>query len=912
MIPSLSWYLSISALGWLVFPLAYRLLPALPDRGYIFSRSLGWLLWAYTFWLLASLQVLPNTLGGVWAALLPLAGGTAWALSKSSPAEMVSWLRLHSRLVLFVEILFFLSFSAMALVRAANPEILGTEKPMELAFINAILSSPGFPPHDPWLSGHAISYYYFGYVMVAALARLTGVPGDIAFNLGVALVFALSALGAYGVVYSLLARLRASRGDSPRPAWRVYALLGPLFVLLVSNAEGFLELLHARGLFWKESAPGQLVSGFWRWLDMRELSQPPSQPVGWLPGRFLWWWRASRVVQDYDFAGNWKEVINEFPVFTFILSDLHPHVLAMPFAFLAMALALNVFYGGGSGSAGWLRRSLDRRTIAWIAVLLLLAGMGSLWVAANSLSLKVGALAAVCLLGGGVLLISQLPHLRQHGSQAFTQAGLGWLDVGVPLHLDRGYFVLSCVSLGGLAFLNTWDYPFYIALFATAYVLARRGQKSGRAFDEGEDQPGEVKTLSFFELAGDFIKLSLVVSISGFVLYLPFYMGFSSQAGGVLPNLVYPTRGAHLWVMFATLLLPLIFYLLYLWRSGEGELNWKGFGLAGGITLGLIAFTLVLTLVILLVPLASQAFLNSLTAPGGAELVREAFLRRLTSPGGWVTLFLLLGFILALLWGRKTASASSQHTRRTPSPHDYALLLITLGTLLVYVPEFIYLRDFFGYRINTIFKFYYQAWLIWGVAAAFGVAVVLESLRGAWGLIYRLGLAIVLAIGLTYTVLGFWTKTNGFKPPGGFSLDGTAYLERGSPDEFATIAWLREAPAGVVAEAVGGSYSAYGRVSMLSGKPTVLGWDFHEFQWRGGGDLLGSRQSDIQRLYCTNDWSEAEEIISQYDIRYVFIGRLERSTYNSDRCPGGLDEWKFQRNLALVFQQGEASIYAVP
>ena len=58
----------------------------------------------------------------------------------------------------------------MAFVRAANPEILGTEKPMELAFINAILRSPAFPPHDPWLSGYAISYYYFGYVLVAMLA----------------------------------------------------------------------------------------------------------------------------------------------------------------------------------------------------------------------------------------------------------------------------------------------------------------------------------------------------------------------------------------------------------------------------------------------------------------------------------------------------------------------------------------------------------------------------------------------------------------------------------------------------------------------------------------------------------------------------------------------------------------------
>jgi len=239
-------------------------------------------------------------------------------------------------------------------------------------------------------------------------------------------------------------------------------------------------------------------------------------------------------------------------------------------------------------------------------------------------------------------------------------------------------------------------------------------------------------------------------------------------------------------------------------------------------------------------------------------------------------------------------------------------LLILLGTLLVYGPEFVYLRDFFGYRINTIFKFYYQAWLLWGTAAAFGVVVLLRALKGVWGVFYKVSLIILLAVGLTYTGLGFWTKTNGLQPPDGFSLDGTAHLQLGSPEEVNAITWLREATPGVLAEAVGGSYTAYGRVSMLSGKPTILGWEFHEFQWRGGGDLLGSRLVDVQRLYCTNDWEEAQSILELYDIRYVFIGNLERISYTKEKCSGGLDELKFQRHLAQVFQQGSVTIYAVP
>ncbi len=110
-------------------------------------------------------------------------------------------------MIVIVEVLFFLAFAAWAFVRASNPniEVSGGEKTMELAFINAILRSPTFPPHDPWLSGYAISYYYFGYVMTAMLAKATGTLGSVAHNLMSALIFALSFIGAYGILYNLLA-----------------------------------------------------------------------------------------------------------------------------------------------------------------------------------------------------------------------------------------------------------------------------------------------------------------------------------------------------------------------------------------------------------------------------------------------------------------------------------------------------------------------------------------------------------------------------------------------------------------------------------------------------------------------------------------------------------------------------------
>ena len=126
--------------------------------------------------------------------------------------------------------------------------------------------------------------------------------------------------------------------------------------------------------------------------------------------------------------------------------------------------------------------------------------------------------------------------------------------------------------------------------------------------------------------------------------------------------------------------------------------------------------------------------------------------------------------------------------------------------------------------------------------------------------------------------------------------------------------WLSEAPPGVVAEAVGGSFTTFGRISAHSGQPAVLGWEFHEMQWRGGSELLGSRRADIERLYCTPSWSEARLVLDQYEIRYVVVGLKERIEYaqGSSSCPTGLSETKFMRHLPAAFEQGDVRIYEIP
>jgi YYY domain-containing protein len=852
-----SWYLTVTLLGWLAFPLVYRLYPALADRGYSLSRAVGLLVWGYLFWLLTSLRLSQNDVGGLLLGLLVLAGLSIWALRSferrhgdevnpfGNLSILVGWVRHNRRLILSVEGLFLVAFAFLAFVRASNPELTSAEKPMELMFINAILRSPTFPPRDAWLSGYAISYYYFGYVMTAMLAKLTGVPGSAAHNLMTALIFALGAIGSYGLLYNLLSsRHQAAKETENVHQFAVYdtraSFLAPLFLLIVSNAEGFLEVLHRLGLFWSAN-----TSAFWTWLDIKDLSQPPAPTPGWIPDRYLWWWRASRVISDYDLSGGFKEIIDEFPFFSFLHADLHPHVLAIPFSLLAVGAALNLFLGGWRGELN---------------------------------------------LFGFSLRINLL--------------GFGFLGL----------------LLGGLAFLNTWDILIAAVLIVGVYVLSR-------VRESGWD----------WERAEDVLALGIPLGILSFLLYLPFYTGFSSQLGGVLPNLVYPTRGAHLWVMLVTLLLPLYAYLIYLWRAEKLTGRWR---LAIWLSLGLVMLLWAISWIVglgirLAAPDVGNLFLQMQGVADMGTLFVQAGLKRLSNIGSLLTLLAVLIPALALLLSReRRLETAEEDTSVDQAPLEsstvFVLLLILLGTLLLIGPEFLYLRDQFGSRINTVFKFYYQAWMVWSLAASYGIVVLAQKLRAGWNVTFQAGLVLLLLVGLSYPVLSIFDRTGNFRLDRAlilintlqtspdesaqlvarqelaslWTLDYFDMFQRQNPDEAAAIRWLKSAPDGILAEAIGGSYSAYGRVSTLTGLPTVLGWPGHESQWRGGYEEQGSRQGDIETLYATADWQTARDILARYNIRYVFVGNLERGL--------PLQEEKFMSHMRLAFQQGNVAVYEAP
>jgi uncharacterized membrane protein len=244
-----------------------------------------------------------------------------------------------------------------------------------------------------------------------------------------------------------------------------------------------------------------------------------------------------------------------------------------------------------------------------------------------------------------------------------------------------------------------------------------------------------------------------------------------------------------------------------------------------------------------------------------------------------------------------------QNTLETAYPPAilYLLILIGAGALIVLVPEFIYLRDQFGTRMNTIFKFYYQGWLLWSIAAAVGTVVVFQKSDGVIGALLRIGIGIALGIGLLYPAIGIDATTRGVQLSD-LQLDGNHYLKMYQTDDELAMKWLSQSPPGVIAESVGGSYSAHARMSTHTGYPTIIGWTPHEGQWGRGPVEFGSRIEDVTTLYQTNLWEEAQIILNRYQVRYIVIGSLERSTYT-------VNELKFTNNLPIVYQNNSVTIY---
>lgn len=335
------WLFTIEALGLLALPVAFALFPALRDRGFGFAKPLGMLMLAYPVWVLGSAHFPLGPRATAALVFVALAVAAA-ALARRMWPELVDFVRREWRLLLATEAVFLVVFVLWALLRAGMPGIGHTEQPMDFAFLNASMIAPVFPPEDPWLSGHGISYYYFGYLTMGLPGVLAGIPSGFVYNLALALLPALAAMGVISLVGSVAVRM----GATLRTAFGV-GLLGALMLGFFGNLEGVLEMLRAWGVG---------SEGFWQAVGIKGLDAPAAG-ASFFPTDHWWWWRSSRVIDTVVAGVSLDPTIHEYPFFSWFLGDLHAHVMSMPFVLLILGFCYVLLADDTPlGDAWWRRR----------------------------------------------------------------------------------------------------------------------------------------------------------------------------------------------------------------------------------------------------------------------------------------------------------------------------------------------------------------------------------------------------------------------------------------------------------------------------------------------------------------------------------------------------------------------------
>ena len=793
MLDALRWLITVELIGLAAFPLAFYLLPRLADRGFTLSKPLGILLVSYLFWVFG-LAHIPTVQPTAIALVLLMAAASAYIAYRNLD-DLRDFVTREWRTLVIAEVIFLVFFIGWTLFRSYDPFINHTEQPMDLALLSASINSQVGHPEDPWLRGEPVSYYYFGYWMMGALSQISAIQSHISYNLALALIPAMSAMGIFGIVFNMV-RMDIARMDKARRNLAIIAgIAAALFLVVVSNLEGVLEFMRLNGMG---------SQGFYDWIRINDLPGPIDMPPqSWTPPDFWWWFHASRVINTFDGMHFIDNTIQEFPFFSFLLGDMHPHVMSIPFIALFVGIALNIYR---LPSDFWRNY---RSVYPYVIVL------------------------------------------------------------------------TAALVLGGLGFNNLWDMPTFAALLIGILAL--------KAYREGSDIPQSI-ALAFF-------PVGLAILALAALMYSPYLLDINAGVNGIGVVITH-TRAIHMfivWGLFLTAITP--FLLATFWQTTV-QRDWA----AQTLTAGALAFAPWL--------LWTLAYLPS---DGSIEEVISRFIGILP-----LTALVAIGVYNALYLARQENEGGRL----------FATILAVLGLGLIIGSEFLFIRDFFNNRGNTVFKLYYQAWILLAAASAFAVYYWLSTIqsRTGWRATFSYVWAaafVLLLIGSLYYPLAA-AKTKPDTPYAGPTLDGLSFVQQNSPAEYDAIAWLKQnaPPDSAIVEAVG-EWSDWGLVSRSTGLPTIVNWLGHQKQWRGGWEKFDAnkpdvsralrdkyfddRTAEVERIYTTLDPAEAQVILYKYDIDYVYIGQRERDKYGIEGIP------KFDAIADLVFTDpnGESAIYRV-
>ncbi|MFL2644252.1 MAG: DUF2298 domain-containing protein [Dehalococcoidia bacterium] len=769
MLEIILWIVSIQILGLAGFPICYKVFFRLPDKGYIISKVLTTAILGYSVWIVTILSSWTYNQTQVLIILSAFIIFQILYLKPSFIYESLKWILSNKHIAICSELLFVSTFLICSFLVSQNPAIELTEKPMDFMILNSIMGLGNLPPDDLWLAGHSINYYYFGHFLISLIGTLLSTPSFITYNLGLVFTCATSSIILYGISYNCL-----HLANVKKPY--ILGLIPPLTTLGLGNQLGLIEFLRSINLY------SQKLS---QWISIDNLSYISGKSFTLFPVEPSWWWRSSRIINSFDENGSSLDyTITEFPLFSFLIGDLHAHLLSIPYLLL-------VFYP--------------------------------------------------------VLVIILFAKTKQPGK--------------FPL------LPISCVS----AFLvtistlvNPWNLPFSIIFLGVAFYYCLNQQHTFKAIN--------IVNAKIYVI----VVVGIVVCMS-----LPFILHYNSTNTAIALNIDFNTRWIHMllvngtWIFgsVAIYVICLKFIKPYLKTLTTAEYILP-------LSLGLSPL-LLWTLLIWFVPVDD---------PYTIIILRK-----------W-------SFVLPLCL---LSSASlfvvfnAQKLLKKENIISFPLILIAIGYFILSVSELFFIVDVFNNRMNTVFKFYYQAWFFLSIGVTLFLIVLIRNsslLRIKYRIITPVALILLVMVGPAYYPIALITSHDWINPKE-LTMDGISFLKQRDLAEYQTISWLSKQPAQILAESYGKDYSSHGRLSSFSAHSSVLAWPGHQIQWRNQLDMINERQMNLDQLFTTHDIALAHSLIDKYQISMIAVGPLEESIY------GGNTENFFDKHFDVHYSNSNFKIY---
>ena len=420
--------------------------------------------------------------------------------------------------------------------------------------------------------------------------------------------------------------------------------------------------------------------------------------------------------------------------------------------------------------------------------------------------------------------------------------GLRWISLAAAA---------LALALGSLWVINSWDYPTFGLLALGLVVL-------GVYLRPGPDQ----------HRARLGVSLLLLVGVGSIVAFLPFHQAYETFNSGLEPTKWHTPLTRYLWI-----------YGLFLFIAGTFVLCQMRGGLAR-----------------LYSSIGGWRKPTRSTPNGRLFVLAAGFgLAVLMAAAGFWTAAVLLACLLGVGWVCWTLISSNREDRAfTLMP----LIWLAMGLGISIGVDFVRVTGDIG-RMNTLFKYYLEVWVLFGLAGAYLLWLVIDygALRRLappvrW--VWAAALVVLLGSSLIYTVLGTRARLADRFEPAPLTLDGTAYMNTATHSELEqpfplepdlrAIEWLQDNVEGspVILEAHGDQYRWNARISIYTGLPTVLGWPWHQIQQRTDYSAqVGERARDVATIYNTNDLQLAGELLQRYQVEYIVIGELERIYYDA-------------------------------